>query len=635
VQTALKILRKEHPREVTLHQIALSPGGQEVTLVEITTATGPVPAIFTVANLEGSSPLATEGALFLAQMLLDSAHYTRQLKWFILPQPNPDAAESFFAPLRWERSVNRKPVNDDADDQTDEDGPDDLNGDGWITLMRVADPEGTYITSPKDPRLLVPANPAKGERGRYKLYTEGTDNDGDGRYNEDAPGGINPAINFPHLFKMGDKQAGLWPGESPEVYGMMEFIFSHPEIAMAFTLGSADFCMTPPPGGRRGGASYENIRVPARLASRYGVDPEKSYSMGEIVETLKSAMPAGAREITPDMVAGMLGLGAVVNPLDEDLRFYTALSEKYKAFLKSRGATGERMAAPADKEGSFELWAYYHLGIPSFAMNLFTPPVLPPEGNAAGANQAAPSGSGKESPGDRASTPVANAGVSSRGDQAASGPPPGLRTGTPVAGTETAAAGKEEKTPPAGRKTTDPQETQLQLLRWIDATPEVKGFVPWTPVTHPQLGQAEVGGFAPYVTTTPPATMKDSLCRLQIPWLLQLSQQLPRLAIHSEKVTPLGDHLFRLEIFVENRGNLPWPIAMGTRNRQPAPVILLLEGEKFQILEGYKRAPLEQIGSNQVKKLSWVIKTEGKTTLKARIDTPLADASVREIPLGK
>jgi len=104
-----------------------------------------------------------------------------------------------------------------------------------------------------------------------------------------------------------------------------------------------------------------------------GADPEKTYTMAQVMEMAKTMMPGGGgREMTPDMISAFLGLGAAVNPIDDDLKFYTTFSEQYKEYLKKKGFSSDRLPAPADKDGSFELWAYYHLGLPSFAMNLFT-----------------------------------------------------------------------------------------------------------------------------------------------------------------------------------------------------------------------------------------------------------------------
>ena len=82
------------------------------------------------------------------------------------------------------------------------------------------------------------ADPSKGEKGAYRLYPEGVDDDGDGEYNEDGPGGAAIGLTFPHLFKAFDPQGGRWPGSEPETLGLVEFVFAHPEIAMTIHFGS-------------------------------------------------------------------------------------------------------------------------------------------------------------------------------------------------------------------------------------------------------------------------------------------------------------------------------------------------------------------------------------------------------------
>ncbi len=634
VEAAARLLRDSHPGMVVLHTIATSPGGKALTLLEIGKKEAQLPAIFVAANLEGKTPLSTEGALYLASMVLDSSQYTRHVRWYILPLANPDAAAGFFSGVRYERTVNDREVNNDVDDQVNEDGPDDLNGDGMITLMRVEDPSGTHLLSGKDPRILVRADASKGERGKYKLYPEGLDNDGDGQYNEDGPGGINIGISFPHLFRPNNKESGLWPGESPETLGIMEFMFGHPEIVMAFTLGTSDFCVAPPRGGRTGGANLESIKVPARYASRFGLDPEKTYSMDEIMELFRSMMPAGTgREVTPEMVAGFLGLGAAVNPLEEDLKVYTTFSENYKEYLKKQGATRERMAADPDKDGSFELWAYYHLGLPSFAMNLFTLPK--PKEEKPAASSLTPEEAGRMSTEEflalgeeKIAAFLAAQKVPER--MGASRVMEMLKSGRVTPG-QMVAMMKNIPQPP---KSGELDEKEKALLARVDAHPEMGGFASWQPYEHPTLGKVEIGGFAPYLTTTPPAGQIDSLCRLQIPWLLQLSAKIPSIRFLKEKLTPLGAGIYRLELFIENAGTLPYPIAMGARNRQPAPVVVLLEGENVELLEGFKRTPLGDIGGNQVKKLSWILKTEGKTELRASLESAPFGTSSKQIKIG-
>src|SRR5690606_8922977 len=117
---------------------------------------------------------------------------------YILPRVNPDGAEQMFATLKSFRRTNAAKFDADNDGRVDEDGPEDLNGDGFITVMRVKDPDGEYAPLADDARLMKRADAAKGEAGGWRVYWEGTDNDHDGFINEDGPGGVDLNRNFQH-----------------------------------------------------------------------------------------------------------------------------------------------------------------------------------------------------------------------------------------------------------------------------------------------------------------------------------------------------------------------------------------------------------------------------------------------------
>ena len=614
-----------------LHTVATSPGGEPVTILEIGASLKNVPAIFVGANFEGNVPLSTEGALYLASMLLDSAQYTKNLKWYILANPNPDAAKGYFAKVKYERAVNDFVINNDVDEATNEDGFDDLNGDGFITQMRVKDPEGRMIPSKADARIMVPADASKGERGEFKMYAEGIDNDGDGQYNEDGEGGINVGIGFPHLFPRDKKEAGLWPGETPEVYNLMRFIFDRPEIAMVYTLGSSDFCIAAPKGGRKGGANLQNIKVPARYARMLDVDPNQSFSMDELMELIKKNVPGGM-EVTPSMVAGMLGLGAAVNPLDEDLKFYTKFSEEYKKYLEGKKFSTERLEAPGDKDGSFELWAYYHLGVPSFSMNLFTVPKVKEE-KKEGADVVKLEDVEKMTTDEFVALGEEKIAAFLKANNApdrftASGVIEMMKSGrfTPkqMAGMMKSAPKKE--------KEGELSEKDKALLAYADKTMEGKGFAAWQKYNHPTLGEVEIGGYVPYLESTPKTEIIDSLLSTQLPWLLQLTKKMPQIAVSGEKITGMGGNVYKVELYIENKGYLPYPIAMGQRNNEPAPVIVILDGE-MQILEGIKRTPLGGIGGNSVKKLTWLIQTD-KKEFNVKIESAVFGPAEKQIKIG-
>jgi hypothetical protein len=583
------------------------------------------------ANFEGNVPLSTEGALYLAKMLLDSVQYTKNLKWYILPNPNPDAAKGYFAKVKYERSVNDFLINNDADEATNEDGFDDLNGDGFITQMRAKDPEGRMIASKADPRIMVAADVSKGERGEYKMYFEGIDNDGDGQYNEDGEGGINVGIGFPHLFPRDKKEAGLWPGQTPEVYNLMKFIFDRPEIAMVYTLGSSDFCIAPPKGGRKGGANLQNIKVPARYARMLDVDPNQSFTMDELMEIIQKNIPGGM-EITPSMVAGMLGLGAAVNPLEDDLKFYTKFSEDYKKYLESKKFNTERLSAPGDKDGSFELWAYYHLGVPSFSMNLFTVPKVKEEKKEGGETVSLDDVE-KMSTEEFTALGEEKIGAFLKANNA----PEQFKAGGVIEMMKSGRFTPKQmvgmmKSAPKKEKEGELSEKDKALLAYSEKEFDGKGFVPWQKYNHPKLGEVEIGGYIPYLESTPKPEMIDSLLETQLPWLLQLTTKLPQIGIASEKITAMGGNVYKVELYIENKGYLPYPIAMGQRNNQPAPVVIILDGE-MQILEGIKRTPLGAINGNTVKKLTWIIQTD-KKTFNAKIESAVFGPAEKQIKIG-
>jgi outer membrane biosynthesis protein TonB len=220
------------------------------------------PALLLVAGIEGNDLVGTVSVVHWVEQLLQ--RYAKddsmirslldKTTIYVFPRVNPDAAEHFFSKPRQERTTNDTPVDDDHDGLVDEDGPEDLNGDGLITSMRVEDPEGEYILDPAEPRLLIKADQAKGERGAWKLFSEGIDNDQDGQWNEDGAGGVNLNRNFPYHYEYFAPWAGWHQVSEVETRALADFVVAHPNIGIAFTFGAADnLVQTPksePPGKR-------------------------------------------------------------------------------------------------------------------------------------------------------------------------------------------------------------------------------------------------------------------------------------------------------------------------------------------------------------------------------------------------
>ena len=635
-EQALLGLQRGHAQWTELAQVAVSAGKRPISMIYIGPEAGRakrLPAILVVANLEGTVPLASEAALYLAQAVLADPQSRTDKGWYILPAGNPDAAANYFAKLRRQDSRNLRPHNDDMDDREDEDGDDDLDGDGIITTMRVKDPEGEWLPLAGEPRLMKKAEAVKGERGMFKLYPEGLDNDGDGRYGEDGPGGVNVGVNFPHLFRFFSENGGSWAGSESESLGLMGFVFQHPEIAMSVTFGSSNFCLVPPRGGRKGEADFSKIKIPKTMGAFLNVDTSRTYTMEEVMEIASAFAPPGF-ELTESMVASFLGLGQVVNPLAADLEYYKELSERYKEFLKKAKLDGARLETPDAKDGSFELWSYYHLGLPTFSLDFWTLPEVK-----------------KEDPGEARITPEKLEAMSSDefialGEEKinaflkSSGAPDDFKA-TMVIGAlkggmmTTRKMAEMLRTMPKPKDSSGGDETEKALLAFSDRELQGRGFVPWKAFRHPTLGEVEIGGFVPHAATTPPAAMIQSLLQGQVPWVLELAGKLPRLEIGKTEVLPLGGGVFRLKAWVENSGYLPFPTAMGGRNARMTPAVITLEGDGLDLVEGLKRSALKEIGGGQSRPFSWILRGRAGDKVQIRLTHASGWNDAKTVILGE
>jgi len=632
---SLREMAVANPGITRIHNLVKTPGDRDLVLIEIGPETDKsrktFPAVFVAADMDGTVPISGEAALYLAGLILKSPDLRTDRTWYILPCGNPDAAARFFMKPLFRNSRNGSRINDDRDDATDEDGPDDLNGDGFITLMRVKNPTGEWMSVPEEPRLLKKADSSKGEKGVYKLYSEGIDNDGDGLYNEDGPGGVNIGITFPHLFKYFEPERGLWPGSERETYALLRFFDEHREIGLTSVFGETNFCLMPPRGGRKGESDLRRIRVPESIAASINADPEKTYTMAEIMDMVRPLTPAEV-EISEAEVAGYLGLGEVVNPLDEDLKFYRELSEQYKEFLKRNKLDGKRLDPSSDKDGSFELWSYYQLGLPSFSLDFWTAPEVKKE---KASEDLTPEKVEKMSNEDfiALGEEKVDAFLKSIGTPVQSNARQlfeAFRSG--MMDTQKMAEMMKQMPKPAAEGGADPKEKAL--LAWSDRYLEGKGFIQWQPYHHPVLGQVEIGGFVPYTENSPPPRMIDGLLKGQVPWVFEISKKMARIRISQTKVKPLGSGIYEVKVWVENAGVLPYPTAMGKRNRRILPVIVTLNGDGFKIIEGKPRSTVDSIPGLSSREVVWMIQADTPIRIAVKAETECAWSDSREIDLG-
>ena len=242
-------LKSSAGRAVQVSTIATSPGGLPFVAVRLGAGddVDSRPAVLLIANAWGPEVVGSEIALGVVQKLgggygKDSAvtALLNRATIYVIPRANPDAAEAFFQNPLMERVRNASKWDDDRDAAVDEDGPEDLNGDGIIAMMRVKDPAGEWIADSAEPALMRKAEIARGEVGAYRVYLEGRDNDGDEQWQEDPPGGVDIGRSFPYEFSQFGEATGAGMMAEVETRAIAQFIVDHPGIAVIYTLGPQD-----------------------------------------------------------------------------------------------------------------------------------------------------------------------------------------------------------------------------------------------------------------------------------------------------------------------------------------------------------------------------------------------------------
>lgn len=251
-QARLQALTKTYPQLVTLKSLVKTNGGKDIWLLTIGTGkTETKPAIAVIGGVEGHHVLGTELAIGFAENLLAKAgtdsvkNLLAKTTYYIFPNMSPDAMEQYFAPLKYERTVNATETDDDRDGKLNEDAVDDLDRNGRITWMRVSSPIGDYRLHPDDPRVLIRADSTKGERGQYLLLQEGIDNDKDGKLNEDGAGGIAFNKNLTYNHKTFAAGAGDYPASEKETRALLDFLYDAFNVYAVVSFGSNNNLSTP------------------------------------------------------------------------------------------------------------------------------------------------------------------------------------------------------------------------------------------------------------------------------------------------------------------------------------------------------------------------------------------------------
>ena len=249
---------KDFPDLVDLYEVGKSYEGRPIFQITMTNKkTGKEtdkPAGFFEGGRHSGEITSSECVMWMAHYLLlhygtdpEVTHLLDTKTIYLKPVNNPDGHNLYLNTAQSNRSTVR-PEDNDGDGLLDEDAPEDLDNDGMILTMRWKDEKkGNLIPDPKDStgRIMkrVPAG-----KGIYLSSSEGIDNDGDGRINEDGIGGLDLHRNYPENWRPETEQTGRgytqggsgeFPLSEAETRAVVDFLLSHPNVSVVNSMDTS------------------------------------------------------------------------------------------------------------------------------------------------------------------------------------------------------------------------------------------------------------------------------------------------------------------------------------------------------------------------------------------------------------
>ena len=274
-------LAAAHPDHAKLQSLGKSYGGRDMWVLTVTDfAAGgdDKPGMWIDGGIHANEIQSVEVVLYTAWYLLesraDNETIQRLLKervFYLMPMMSPDSRDAHFYEPNTTSSPRsgQRPVDDDKDGLVDEDGPEDLDGDGHITSMRVRDKNGRFKSHPDFPQLMILAK--EDEKGEFRLLgAEGADSDGDGEVNEDGDGYYDPNRDWGWMWQPDYVQPGAYryPFSIGENRLVADFISQRPNIAGAQSYHNAGGMILRGPGSKEDAFDPNDIRVYDVLGKR-------------------------------------------------------------------------------------------------------------------------------------------------------------------------------------------------------------------------------------------------------------------------------------------------------------------------------------------------------------------------------
>jgi murein tripeptide amidase MpaA len=544
LESVIKKWGAEYPGILTVSSIGMSYEDRSIWLLTITNKdTGldtEKPAVWIDGNIHASEVAGCTTSLYIAHKLVSEygsdERITRLVDtstFYIVPRVNPDGADLALADNpRFIRSGVRPYPWDDLQEGLH---TQDIDGDGRILQIRIEDPNGDWKTSSLDPRLLERrALDDHGDR-YYRLLPEGLIEDYDGYIIKVAPPlqRLDFNRNFPAEWRPEKEQqgAGPYPTSEIEIRAIVDFISKHSNINLGI-----------------GFHTFSGV-----ILRPSGVKPDEELEADDV--WIFKAICKRGTELT-----GYPGVSVY-----HDFRYHP------KRVLS----------------GAFDDWAYDHLGIYSFTIELWDI--------------------------------IERSGI------------------------------KERKIIEWLRD--HPHEDDHKILQWADENIGPDAYVDWYPFEHPQLGSVELGGWdMMYSWRNPPHKFMEEEASRNFPFMLSLGDMLPHLEIHTAEVSPIGENKYYFNLVVDNTGFLPTYTSVQAKNRNIVrPVRIELElPEDVKVINGKRKVEIGHLEGRSNKMFSlfsrsspmdnrgrveWVLQAQPGAKIKLNVLSDRAGTLYKEITL--
>ena len=244
--TWLRTLAAAHPTLLTIESYGQSHLGRDLLVATITDSTTgehhTKPAHWIDANIHATEVTGGVAALYIIHHLVTKhaagdatvREALRTRTFYIAPRVNPDGVEDALLdrPLFHRSSVRSWPWRDGH--RWPGLHMQDIDGDGRILTMRIADDDGGWMQHPDEPRVMVAVGPLGAPAGvqRYRLLAEGLIENYDGFTIDQPrdPAGLDLNRNFPAGWGVDVLGSGDHPMSEPEVLSLVRAVKARPNV---------------------------------------------------------------------------------------------------------------------------------------------------------------------------------------------------------------------------------------------------------------------------------------------------------------------------------------------------------------------------------------------------------------------